>query len=385
MSNFLCKTLLQVRHLTTISPYPKLRCVQSLHFNYSTVASDSHSFTVSYLINSCSLSPESASSASKLVSFTSPEKPDLVISFFKNHGFSIANISFIIWKYPRILLSNPNGTLLPKLEFLYTRGASSSEVTKIISKAPKILMRSVDEHLVPAFDFLKGYLGSNERTIASIKRFPSIIADIHQKQLNGSVRMLLDAGVPEARVVFFLFYQPRMFTMALDRFREILEDVKKMGFDPSKSSFVQAVFAIRAMSKSTWVRKLGIYKRWGLSEEQILAAFRSHPWCMTLSEEKIMLAMDFFVNKLGWETAAIVRSPLLLSFSLKKRTIPRASVLLFLFQKGLTKKKTMLVKPYMYTETQFLQKFVHPHLKEAPQLSKLYRENVDGGIIDYEI
>ena len=385
MSKFLCKTLLQVRHLTTISPYSKLRCVQSLHFNYSTVASDSHSFTVSYLINSCSLSPESASSASKLVSFISPEKPDLVISFFKNHGFSIANISFIIWKYPRVLLSNPNGTLLPKLEFLYTRGASSSEVTKIISKAPKILMRSVDEHLVPAFDFLKGYLGSNERTIASIKRFPSIIADIRQTHLSGSVRMLLDAGVREEHVMYFLFYQPRMFTMALDRFREILEDVKKMGFDPSKSSFVQAVRAIRGMSKSTWVRKLGIYKRWGLSEEQILAAFRSHPWCMTLSEEKIMLAMDFFVNKLGWETAAVMRSPLLISLSLKKRIIPRASVLLFLFQKGLTKKKTMLVKPYMYTETQFLQKYVRPHLKEAPQLSKLYRVNVDGGIIDYEI
>lgn len=349
--------------------------------NYTTAAvSDSHSFTVSYLVNSCSFSPESALSASKLVSFDARDKPDSVISFFKNRGFSNIHISLIIGKYPRFLLSDPNKTLLPKLEFLYSRGASSSEVSKIIVKAPKILRRSVNKHLIPAFDFLKGYLQSNERTIASIKRFPSIIADFRQNQLNGSIRMLLDAGVPEANVMYFLLYQPRMFTMDLDRFREILEDVMKMGFDPLKSSFVQAVHAIRAMSKSTWERKLNIYKRWGLSEKEIIAAFRSHPWCMTLSEEKIMLGMDFFVNKLGWESAAVVKSPVLLSFSLKKRTIPRASVLLFLFEKGLTKKKFMLVKPYMYTELQFLQKFVRPHLEEVPQLSKLYHVNVDDGI-----
>lgn len=380
MSNFLCKTLIRVRHLLTISPYPNLRCIQLLHFNYSTSVSDSHSFTVSYLINSCSFSAESASSASKLVSFDSPEKPDSVISFFKNRGFSNAHIAFIIGKYPRLLLSDPTKTLLPKFEFLYSRGASSSEVSKIIVKAPKILRRSVNEHLIPAFDFLKGHLLSNDRTIASIKRFPSIIADFRQNQLSGSVRMLLDVGVPEANVMYFLLYQPRMFTMDLDRFKEILEDVLKMGFDPSKSSFVQAVHAIRAMSKTTWVWKLGIYKRWGLSEKEILAGFRSHPWCMTLSEEKIMSGMDYFVNKLGWEAAAVVKSPVLLSFSLKGRTIPRASVLLFLFQKGLTKKKFMLVKPYMYTETQFLQKFVNPHLEKAPELSKLYHLIVDHGI-----
>ncbi|XP_038906626.1 transcription termination factor MTERF6, chloroplastic/mitochondrial-like [Benincasa hispida] len=381
MSNLLCKTLIRAPHLLTISPYPNLHCLQLLHLSYTTTVSGSNSFTISYLVNSCSLSPASASSASKLVNFHSPERPDSVISFFKNRGFSNAHISSIVERYPQLLLSHPNKILLPKLEFLYSKGASTSEVSKIIAQAPKILRRSVQRHLVPAFDFLKSYLQTNERTIASIKRFPSVIAECRQNHLKDSVRMLLDAGVPEANVMYFLHYQPRMFTMSPRRYREILEDVLKMGFDPSKSSFVQAFHCIRALSKSTWLRKIGVYKRWGLSEEHILAAFRSHPWCMALSEEKIMSGMDFFVNKLGWEAAAVVKNSMLLSFSLKNRTSPRASVLLFLFQKGLTKKKSfMSVKPYIYTESQFVQKFVHPHLEKVPQLSKLYHVNVDDGI-----
>lgn len=147
------------------------------------------------------------------------EKPDSVISFFKNRGFSNAQISFIIGKYPRVLLSDPNKTLLPKFQFLYSKGASDSEVLKIIAKAPKILKRSVKEYLVPSFDFLKDYLQSNERTIASIERFPSVIADCRQNHWSGSVRMLLDAGVPEANVMYYLLYNPRMFTMTLDRLR----------------------------------------------------------------------------------------------------------------------------------------------------------------------
>ncbi|KAG9138774.1 hypothetical protein Leryth_007404 [Lithospermum erythrorhizon] len=43
---------------------------------------------VYYLINSCGFTPEKAVSASKYVNFSKPEKPNAVISFFKNQGFS---------------------------------------------------------------------------------------------------------------------------------------------------------------------------------------------------------------------------------------------------------------------------------------------------------
>lgn len=117
-----------------------------------------------------------------------------------------------------------------------------------------------------------------------------------------------------------------------------------------------------------------------MSEEQILAGFRCHPWCLKISEEKIASGMDFFVNNLGWEATAVIKRPDVLSLSLKNTIIPRASVLLCLFQNGLIRKKFMLVSPYRYTESRFLGKYFHPHLKKVPRLSKSYHANVHDGI-----
>jgi mTERF domain-containing protein len=54
------------------------------------------------------------------------------------------------------------------------------------------------------------------------------------------------------------------------RFRRTVEEVKEMGFDPLKMKFVEAVYAMSGMRKSTWERKVNAYKRWGLSEAEIL-------------------------------------------------------------------------------------------------------------------
>ena len=51
----------------------------------------------------------------------------------------------------------------------------------------------------------------------------------------------------------------------------------EMGINPLRASFVQAVSAIRGMNKSTWERKVNVYKRWDLSQEEILAGFRKCP------------------------------------------------------------------------------------------------------------
>ena len=77
------------------------------------------------------------------------------------------------------------------------------------------------------------------------------------------------------------------------------------------------------MSKSTWERKVDVYKRWGWSENEIFGAFGQIPWCMTVSEDKIKAIMDFVVNILGCESSVIAKSPILISMGLEKRIIPR--------------------------------------------------------------
>ena len=53
-----------------------------------------------------------------------------------------------------------------------------------------------------------------------------------------------------------------------------MEEVKERGFNPSRLMFALAVFTLRAMSKSTWERKVNVYKKWGWFEDEISLAFR---------------------------------------------------------------------------------------------------------------
>jgi hypothetical protein len=83
---------------------------------------EKHSFTVSYLVNSCGVSPKSAILASKRMNFENTERPDSVLNFLKEKGFSHTQISKVVRAHPRFLLSDPEKTLLPKIEFFRSLG-----------------------------------------------------------------------------------------------------------------------------------------------------------------------------------------------------------------------------------------------------------------------
>ncbi|KAI4306687.1 hypothetical protein L6164_029942 [Bauhinia variegata] len=110
-----------------------------------------------------------------------------------------------------------------------------------------------------------------------------------------------------------------------------------MGFNALTGKLVMAVAIITCISKSTWASKADLCKMWGWSDEDILAAFQRFPQYMSHSENKIEKTMGFFVNQMGCESTIIARFPVLLSLCLKKRIVPRASVIKVLSSKGLLK------------------------------------------------
>jgi mTERF domain-containing protein len=350
--------------------FSSFRCISS--------TSNQHSFTVSYLINQCGFSPESALSASKKVNFETPDNADLVISFFKNHGFSQTQISSIIIRYPRVLLSKPQNTFLPKLEFLQSKGFTGSDITTVLCGGPRILQRSLKNHIIPSFVFFKNLLETDENTITAVKKFPVILSVKLDISVVPNVNLLRENGVPESKIISLLKNWPRVITASIPRFKEIVEEVKEMGFNPLRLNFVLAVLAMWGLNKSIWERRVNAYKRWGLSEEEILVAFGKSPWFIMASEDKIMQLMDFFVNKMGLEASLIVKRPDLINYSLEKRFIPRFSVIEVLLSKGLVVKNNVyLPTVFKLSQKSFLQKFVTPYEEEASDLLKLYNEKLD--------
>ncbi|KAL5785266.1 hypothetical protein ACOSQ2_007658 [Xanthoceras sorbifolium] len=121
-----------------------------------------------------------------------------------------------------------------------------------------------------------------------------------------------------------------------------------------------------------WESKVNIYKRWGWSEEEVLAAFCRNPMCMLTSKDKIMTVMDFLVSKMDLEASAIAKRPGVMVLSMEKRFIPRAAVFQFLLSKGLINRKdTNLITLFTLPEKAFLRRFVNS-FDEAPQA--LHRE-----------
>ena len=74
-------------------------------FSLSSKAKDDkqYYFAVSYVINSCGLSPESAISASGKLHSKTPERPDSVLTLFRDYGITSTHIPELLKVYPTLL------------------------------------------------------------------------------------------------------------------------------------------------------------------------------------------------------------------------------------------------------------------------------------------
>ncbi|KAL1334780.1 hypothetical protein AAHE18_11G202100 [Arachis hypogaea] len=350
--------------------------------NYTTVTEtlEKQSFTVNYLVNNCGLLPDSALKASKYVLFKTPEKPDSVIALFRSFGFSDLQIHNVIRKKPRILVSKPKETILPKLEFLISKGASKSQLVRIIDLNPLILQRSLEKHLIPTFDLLNNFILSEERTIASILRSVQILTSSTSHR---NINLLVDLGVRERSLARLLRQWPWLLLVNSKDLKSMVDEVIKMGVDPAKANFVPALYA-KLLPKSMWDRKVELYKRFGLTDDNIREAFVKHPFCMLKSVQKIEACIEFFVKELGWKPVDVTNYPVLLSLNLEKRVVPRAAVLKILMANGAIKSCKHLLA-YTVSEEMFFKSYVNRGKDQAPELLKLYREKMNLPVMDSKL
>ncbi|KAL0389602.1 UNVERIFIED_CONTAM: hypothetical protein Scaly_0317300 [Sesamum calycinum] len=294
--------------------------------------------TVSYLINSCGLSPETAVSASEKVCVGNLRKSNSVLALLEKQGFREHKS--------------------PLLE-------------------PTFFTRSLENQIIPNYNFLKSVLGTDERVAAAMKRTSWIFCDDVNKSLSPNVKVLRELKVPESCIKLLLTHYPEALFEKADEFRASVSKVLEMGFSPLKSMFVLALHAISGdANKVTWARCYQSYSDWGWSEDDIHMAFRKHPNCMLMSQEKISETMDFLVHKMGWNSRTIATCPTVLFFNLKSRIIPRCSVIELLSSRGLITKRLKLSTVLIPSEKSFLERFVVKFEKEIPELPDFYKGKV---------
>jgi len=367
------RLLLNLKPLT-FSPNPKTPLPFSLHF--CTNSSDSTSFAVSYLIHTFGFDPQFASKLCSIykLRFQTAQKPDSVLNFFRNHGFSDTQLRYMIAKSPRLLSYDPFKRILPKFQFFLSKGASTSDIINLVSKNPTVLSASLNNQMVPNYELAYTFLKSHHDILACA---------VHNRNFFGATRvpdnikLLIKNGVTYSNIVRLLRSRSPIFYSGPGDMLRLVEELKLLGFNPSKSSFNVALVAKATINKTLWKDKVDTFKKWGWSEQVVFEAFRRRPECMLVSINKLNLVMNFWVNELGWDVLALALDPSVFGISFEKRTIPRAPIVQFLLKKGLRKRSASLTCPFVVPEKSFLDKFIKRFENESSYLLKLYEEKLN--------
>ena len=379
-TDLLSKKVMLISNVRKIlgNPRTQLRLIENrqLFIFRSFCSPKQQSLSVSY---TSGLSPQSALSASRKLQFETPEGADSVLALLRNYGCTNTHISKIVSKYPALFTTDPEKTLLPKLEFFRSVGFSGPDIAGILSSNPYILKRGLQNNLIPTYTFLKSVVMVNENVVRVLRKTHWITVQSVQKAITPNIAILTEIGVPMSNILFLVTCHPNAVIQNREKFSTSVKKVVEMGFDPLKVSFLKAVQVICGMGESIWEQRMEVYKRWGLTDDEIMSMFRLDPLCMRSSEKKIMSVMDFLVNKMGWEPATIARYPTVFMRSLEKKIIPRCSVVKVLQMKGLVK-KDLCLGILGCSENNFFDKFVLKYEQEVPELLNVYQGKI--GILE---
>lgn len=353
------------------SKFPTTLFLQS--FSNST-KDDSSSYTVSYLINSCGFSPEAAVKTAKSISLKPRNQPDSVLNFFKDHGLTKPQITNLIKDRPALLLSNPQRSFYPKIEFLRKGGLSEGVITKIISSGSGFLLASLETRIIPSFNLLKSLLPDNRDVALAITNSCGIeiLRKDPEKMVLPKIKILRDRGVPDSNISKLLVRGLGSLAKDNQCFDDMVNYVvEEIGFDPSSKMFAHALAVVARTSRATRERKMDVYRSFGWSEDEIFSAIRKQPTCLGISEKKLKVQLDFFMNKLGWKPSWLVKAPHVLGLSLEKRIIPRLRVLQLLISKGLIENDIYIVYKLYMTDANFNMRFITMYEGECDELIKL--------------
>ncbi|KAJ4841644.1 hypothetical protein Tsubulata_034075 [Turnera subulata] len=354
--------------------------IHTLPSSHSTAKpKDRQSLIVSYLTNSRGLSLESAISASKSVKIRSTRNADMVLKLLRSHGFTQSDIARLISKHPRFISCRADTNLGPKIEFFLSLGFIRPDLPKFLLSHWNIRRRSLKQ-MVSAVSFLKSVLRTDENVVLAFKQGTNnlLFCDIH-KTLRPNISTLLANRVPKPHIERLVMAWPKSLTFNAGLFKKIIDEVKGMGFDPRKQSFVLAIHCISWVSKSKRERKLKLLRSLGWSETEVRSALSVQPMLLLCSEEKIRTIMHFLVNKVGLAPSDVAIYPNVFLLSFERRIIPRYSVFNLLVSKGLVKQSlsvlSMLIKP----KAAFEEKFVICWKEDCPEVIKAY-----GGEIEFQ-
>ena len=366
-------------HLHKKFPSHPTKPFLSLFSNLSTKTEtpNTNSIITNHLTNTLKFSKSQALSIStRFFRVKSTQKPQSVLLFLQNLGFSDTHIRSAVRGSPQILFSDIDKILKPKIEFFQELGIVGSELGKFISKNSTLLNVSLEEKLVPCVEILKKILFNNENNqglIRVLRRCNGVVKVDPESRLLGNIAFLKSCGIVGSQLSMLLTRQPWLFAMQETKLRGLVSRVLDMGFDVNSRMLVHALYTVSCMSNKTFMRKLDLIRSSGFSSNECMEMFRKTPCLLRTSEEKLKLGIEFFMNTIKLEKSVLIRSPSSLMYSMEERVIPRYKVFQIMKSKRLLKREPSFVHVLNLTEEEFLTKFIVKFSDHTQELLVAYK------------
>ncbi|XP_022774093.1 uncharacterized protein LOC111316395 [Durio zibethinus] len=299
-----------------------------------------------------------------------------VANFFRSLGFSNAQIASAVRVTPQILFADVEMKLRPKIKLFQDLGLVETHLGKFFSRNSTLLTCSLDKKLIPSIRFFKKILGnSNEDLFKVFNRCNGFIARDDILKLSTNIEYLESCGIVGSQLSKLLTRQPRIFRMRESALRDLVARVVDMGFSTDSRMLVHAIHTLSCLSEQTFKKKCELLKTFGFSDNDCLVMFRRTPGVFRVSEEKMKLGIEFFLNVAKFDKNVLVSRPIFLMSSLEDRVIPRYQVLQIIKSKKLLKTDRSFLYILEYTENKFLE-FISRFPDDVEELLMAYKAHL---------
>ena len=330
-----------------------------------------------YLISSFGFSPDRALRVAASPHFSpikTSDRPESVVRFFKETGFTDSQIKGMISWYPPLLAYHASKTFKPRVQELMAAGFTGDTLIQLIQYTPVVLCSN---SALSRIQFWRDYTGSDLSLLKILYRNHRLLQSDIDNAVKPNIKILRDYGFCDADVQKVLLSLGN-FLKKPDFINNVLAETKALGFFPGSRMFVQAITVVGRKNGDTIKRKFEYLRNtYGWSHEEVHCAFNRYPTFVCLSERTLKSKMDFLLGNVGLTSKEVSSKPGLLGYSLEKRLVPRHDVLSILKLKGLHR-RTSLYGVVTMSEKDFLEKFVRPYNKEIPELEEVYAAACQG-------
>ncbi|RLN12173.1 hypothetical protein C2845_PM09G08650 [Panicum miliaceum] len=324
-----------------------------------------------YLVSTCHLSPAQALKASKVLShLKSPSRPDAVLAFLSGLGLSDADIAAAVAYDPKLLCSEVERTLAPRLAELRDLGLSPSQIARLVLVDPARFRRPT---VVSKLRYYVPLFGSFDNLLQAVRSNAYLLSSDLERVVKPNVAFLMECGLDACDIAKLSVPVPRLITTNPERVRAMVERAEAVGVPRGTGMFRHALLAVAFLSEEKIAAKVEFLKktfRW--SESEVAIAVSKLPLMLKHSKDRLRRMSEFLITQVGLEPEYIAHRPALLTYSLERRLMPRHFVVKFLKENGLLEQDRSYYTAVQVSENVFMEKFIHPYKEAAPSLAQDY-------------